>query len=338
MSAPYLEEIAKLNLPDFYDMAGGAEALTAENAPRTMQINVGRPCNLACNHCHLECGPTRTEVMSRAIMEDCVKAFRENGFAIADITGGAPEMNPHLEWLIEQLAPIAQKVMVRSNLVILENEQYAPLMDVYERNKVEIICSMPCYGKDGVEDQRGAGTYEPIVRMLQRLNARGYGRTPDLKLNLAFNPGGPTLPPKQADLENTYRESLKSEHDIDFDSLFVMTNSPLGRFGKRIVADGTAADYMDLLISTFNKDNVKNVMCLDQVSVGWDGRLYDCDAHQAIDLPIAGGGTIADMASGALSITPRVVKTSIACFGCTAGSGSSCGGSLDGGNCGCGSN
>lgn len=322
----YLREIEKLGMPDFSEMAGGPDALTASAHPTTMQLNIGRACNLVCSHCHMEAGPNRTECMGKDVMEASVEVFRKHGFAIADITGGAPEMNPNLEWLIEAMTPLASKVLVRSNLVILEDEKYAHFLDVYKRNKVELICSMPCYGREGVESQRGQGTYDPIIRVLRRLNDMGYGVDPDLRLNLAFNPGGPNLPPAQANLEKTYKESLQNEHGIVFNDLYTLTNSPLGRFGKRLVAKGELADYLNLLTSTFNKETVSHLMCLSQLSVGWDGKLYDCDSNQAIDLPIDAWDSIFDLVDAPLA--PRVVKTSFACFSCTAGCGSSCGGSL----------
>lgn len=322
----YLKEIERLSVPDFMELAGGCDALTTHDRLTTMQLNIGRACNLVCSHCHVEAGPSRTELMGKDVMEASAEVFKKNGFAIADITGGAPEMNPHLEWLIEALSGVAKKVMVRSNLVILENEQYAHYVDVYKRNKVELICSMPCYGRDGVEGQRGEGTYDPIIRMLKKLNGMGYGVDPELRLNLAFNPGGPSLPPDQGKLAKTYKEVLERDFGIVFNDLYTIANSPLGRFGKRLVKNGELADYVELLTSTFNKETVAHLMCLSQLSVGWDGRVYDCDAHQAIDLPIDEWASIFDLIDKPLS--PRVVKTSIACFSCTAGCGSSCGGSL----------
>ena len=322
----YLQEIEKLDIPGFLEMAGGQQALTTRDKLTTMQLNIGRACNLACAHCHVEAGPDRTECMGKDVMEASVEVFRKHGFSVADITGGAPEMNPHLEWLIEAMAPLAKKVLVRSNLVILEDDRYAHFLDVYKRNKVELICSMPCYGREGVEAQRGRGTYDPIIRMLKRLNDMGYGIDPELRLNLAFNPGGPSLPPVQSNLEKTYKESLQAEHGIVFNDLYTLTNSPLGRFGKRLVTKGELADYMNLLTSTFNEETVSHLMCLDQLSVGWDGKLYDCDSNQAIGLPIDAWDSIFDLVDAPLEL--RVVKTSFACFSCTAGCGSSCGGSL----------
>ncbi len=322
----YLEEIETLDVPNFVELAGGSEALTTHDRLSTMQLNIGRACNLSCTHCHLEAGPARTELMGRDVMEACVKVFVDNGFSIADITGGAPEMNPDLEWLIEALSPLAEKVMVRTNLVICEDEAYARYLDVYRKNKVEIVCSMPCYGREGVDGQRGAGTYDSLVRMLKKLNDIGYGIDPDLQLDLVYNPDDPSLAPAQAGLEQTYKETLEREHGIVFNNLFALTNSPLGRFGKRLQATGELADYVDLLVSSFNKDTIPHLMCLSQLSVGWDGKLYDCDGHQAIDVPVDAWDSIFDLSEGHLE--PREVKTSIACFSCTAGSGSSCGGSL----------
>ncbi len=336
-----MEELKGLDIADFAERSRsecGDDALKAGGHPRTMQLNIGRRCNLVCAHCHLECGPGRTEMMSKDVMEACIEAFERFGFSIADITGGAPEMNPGLEWLIEEMSRLG-KVMVRTNLAILEDPQYSHLIEVYRRNGVQLICSLPCYGRDGVDAQRGEGVYDACIRILGKLNSVGFGVTDGIELDLVFNPGDPALPPSQDSLEGDYKRNLADEHGISFDRLFTIANSPLGRFGKRLVSSGELGSYMDLLTGSFNPLTVSKLMCLDQVSVGPDGRLYDCDGNQAAGLPITRWGSIFDLLEKGIS--PREVRTAEHCYSCTAGCGSSCGGSLttDAGSesaCGCG--
>ena len=326
MDAALTEVLGELEIEDFLEKAGGAKVLTATDNPTTMQINVGRKCNLVCTHCHLECGPNRTEEMSKEVMDACIKVFANKGFKIADITGGAPEYNENLQYLIESLAPIAQKVMVRTNLCILEEPEYAHFIDVYARNKCELIASLPCYTKEGAEGQRGAGMYEPAIAAFKKLNALGYGTDPELRINIVYNPDGAFLPPNQEGLRGDYAEYLGEHHGIVFNDLYAICNSPLGRFGQRLMREGKLESYIDELIATFNPATVPNIMCLTQLSVGYDGKLYDCDGHQAIGLPITNWNSIFDLIDS--SLTPRVIKTAVNCFSCTAGTGSSCGGAL----------
>ena len=259
-----------------------------------MQVNVGYACSLACTHCYLECDPARTETMSRETMEDVLAAFRIGGFATLDITGGSPEMNPHLEWLIEQAAPLvtaaghstangagnvgasgAGDLIVRSNLAILDMPEYRRLANVYARNKVHIVTSLPYFNGSGCDAQRGRHTFERIIKVIHRLNELGYGEDPALKLDIAYNVNGPFLPPDQRELEEYYAYKLEREQGVRFNNLYAFNNYALGRFAALLKREGKFDYYLNLLSENYNTAVVARMMCRTQVNVDWDGSLME---------------------------------------------------------------
>lgn len=308
----------------FYDRVDDKSQLYTNEKLNTMQLNIGKLCNLACKHCHVEAGPNRTEIMSLETMKDCLQVFEENGFSVLDITGGAPEMNPNLRYLIEESTKIGAKVMVRSNLVILDDSKFSYLMDLYAENKVEVVCSLPYYKKDDTDRQRGEGVYEESIKILKKLNDIGYGINKDLILNLVYNPGGAFLPPSQKSMEREYKSKLDMDWGIKFNNLFTITNNPVGRFAKFLEKSGNLDRYMSRLADSFNPSTVENMMCRDQLSIGYDGKLYDCDFNQTIGLTAKGLENISNLKGK--KIEKRNICVGNHCYACTAGSGSSCGG------------
>ncbi|NHM14625.1 arsenosugar biosynthesis radical SAM (seleno)protein ArsS [Xiamenia xianingshaonis] len=299
----------------------------------TLQMNIGLKCNLACKHCHVESSPARTEEMSRKTMEECLKVVRDRRIGTIDITGGAPELNPNYEWLIREAAATGAKVMTRSNLVVLEEAKYAHLPQLWADLGVVVIASLPHYVKKNTDKQRGEGAYDGVIEGLKKLNALGYGMGegagPDgrtLELDLVYNPGGAILPGDQAGLERDYKERLAADHGIRFDNLFAIANNPNGRFGNRLAETGRLEGYMGKLVGAFNEATLPTMMCRTQLSVGWDGRLYDCDFNQAAELTCVDGGTIAELAADPSAPLKREIAFGNHCYGCTAGAGSSCGG------------
>lgn len=288
-----------------------------------LQVNVGRLCNLACKHCHMEAGPQRTEVMSRETLQHCLDVCASRGFKTVDITGGAPEMNPGFEWFIREAAASGVDVIVRSNLVVLHDEPYAHLPETFAELGVTVFASLPHYSKRAAEKQRGTDTFDPVIAMLQKLNGLGYGAGEGLVLNLVYNPGGAFLPPEQEALEREYRQKLAADFGIVFDNLFAIANNPLGRFGNRLCETGNLEGYMRKLVAAFNPQTVPAMMCRSQLSVGWDGALYDCDFNQAAGLPCKNGLTIADYAADPTLPLQRDIAFGNHCYACCAGSGSS---------------
>lgn len=292
-----------------------------------LQINVGRLCNLACKHCHVEAGPKRTEVMSREVMEACLKAYKSQGFSTIDITGGAPEMNPEFRWFVDEASKICDHVIVRTNLVIMLEDGYTDLPEFYRDHKVEVFCSLPHYKPKTTNRQRGENVYERSIEVLKRLNEVGYGRDPELVLNMVYNPAGAFFPPDQTAMEKEYKAALGSKYGIEFNNLFTITNNPIGRFGSFLVSSGNFESYMKKLHDAFNPATLENMMCRFQVSVGWDGSLYDCDFNQALDMKVSTGDSIFDLAEKPYS--PRRICFNKHCYACTAGAGSSCGGTTE---------
>ena len=319
------EEFKKLvQIPEFEDSVKEKELLMTDKMS-VLQINVGRLCNLACKHCHMEAGPNRTEVMGRDVLEDCLKLYKEWGFQTIDITGGAPEMNPHFRWFVEEAVKVCSKVMVRSNLTVMLEDGYEDLPEFYAANKVTVICSLPHYKARNSNKQRGEGTFEKSIQVLKKLNELGYGQDPELTLNMVFNPGGAFFPPEQAAMEKEYKEHLGSEYGIVFNNLFTITNNPIGRFGNFLARTGNMEGYLTKLYDAFNPGAVAGMMCRSQLSVGWDGQVYDCDFNQAVDMPAEGGAKIEDLVKRPYE--KRKICFDKHCYACTAGQGSSCGGS-----------
>ncbi len=308
---------------------------------RTVQVNVGKLCNQACHHCHVEAGPKRTEIMTKAtagrILEHIAASER---IEVLDLTGGAPELCPSFRYLVESARGLGLRVIVRCNLTVIYEAGMEWLPEFYRDNRVELVCSLPCYTEANVDGQRGKGVFGRSITALQTLNGLGYGRTGSgLELDLVYNPLGAFLPPPQEELERKYREELWRLFSIEFNRLFTITNMPIKRFAEQLERSGEYADYMSLLVTHFNAATVDDLMCRDMVSIGWDGALYDCDFNQMLAIParvddISDGGrggrgprTIFDIES----FDPMVrtaIRTGAHCFGCTAGAGSSCGGEL----------
>jgi len=318
-----MEDVERVITP-FAERVDEANASTEERLG-VLQVNVGRRCNLACRHCHVEAGPDRTELMARETMEACLKVFSERGFDSLDITGGAPEMNPDFEWFIMAASATGKTVMVRSNLVILHEPEYAHLPERYRELGITVVASLPHYTKKSVEKMRGDDTFDKIIAMLQRLNELGYGKEDGPELDLVFNPAGAIMPPAQASLEAEYRRRLGSQYGIVFNNLFAITNNPLGRFGEFLKGRGIYDDYLRKLEGAFNSATLPGMMCRNQISVGWDGRAYDCDFNQAADIPCLDGRTIFDYLDPAVPLK-RAIAFGDHCYACCAGSGSSCGG------------
>lgn len=305
------------------------QALTRESV-NCLQMNLGYVCNLSCRHCHVEAGPHRKEKMGREVMDDCLGFVKREGVKVVDLTGGAPEMNPHLRYLIAELGKIAsvETILLRSNLSILDEPDYATLPEFLLEHRVDIIASMPCYLEENVTAQRGGGVYETNVRILQRLNRLGFGGAQGPKLHLVYNPGGDFLPGPQPALEAAYKENLEKMFGITFNSLYTITNIPIGRFSLDLENQGRLAAYRNLLADNFNPDNLARVMCRNMVSVDWQGQVYDCDFNHALQLPLdVPGNRIGDLTGK--EVIGQPVITGEHCFACTAGAGSSCQGSLN---------
>lgn len=296
----------------------------------TLQINVGKLCNQACLHCHVEAGPNRTESMSEEVAERLLRTLSASpGIATVDITGGAPELNPNFRRLVTRSRELSRNVIDRCNLTVLFEPGMEDLADFLAANRVEITASLPCYTAGNVDAQRGLGAFDKSIRALRRLNELGYGM-PDsaLRLNLVYNPLGAALPPDQGQLEADYKLQLRERFSIEFHRLFTLANMPIKRFDDFLRRTGKHAEYMKLLADHFNPATVPGLMCRSLVSVGWDGALYDCDFNQMLEIGISGNPlTVWDVESFS-HLAGRRIATASHCFGCTAGAGSSCGGAL----------
>ncbi len=309
----------------------GIRAMRRESAA-TIQVNVGKLCNQACHHCHVDAGPLRTESMTRAAAERVIEILAASpGVSTLDITGGAPELNPNFAMLVERARALGRTVIVRCNLTVTLEPGMEWLVDFYRRSRVELVCSLPCYTAENVDQQRGAGVFEKSISALRQLNAAGFGRG-EMRLDLVYNPLGPSLPPPQAELETRYRAELKRNFGIVFDRLLTITNMPIARFAHQLTSTGNHAKYMSLLVNHFNPATVDALMCRSLVSIGWDGRLYDCDFNQMLEIPLGGGErganrTIWNIDDVGVLAGERIANASH-CFGCTAGAGSSCGGAI----------
>ena len=296
----------------------------------TLQVNVGYRCNQSCFHCHVNAGPTRLEEMTGDVADTVLAFIAKQNIKTLDITGGAPELNPHFRRLVRKARALGVHVMDRCNLTILSEPGQEDLASFLARERVEVVASMPCYLADNVERQRGKGVFGASIRGLQALNAQGYGRDPGLPLNLVYNPQGPALPPGQTALEYDYKRILSDRHGIVFDRLYVLANMPIQRFGSTLVTKGEFDGYLQLLQDAHLDANLDGVMCRSLISVDWRGYVYDCDFNQMLDLPLSFGAGervhLATLLDADLAGNP--VRVAGHCFGCTAGQGSSCGGAL----------
>jgi radical SAM/Cys-rich protein len=297
----------------------------------TLQVNLGYKCNQSCVHCHVNAGPTRIESMTREIVDDVLAFARAARITTLDVTGGAPELNPHFRELVRAARELDIHVMDRCNLTILEQPGQGDLAPFLAAHHVEVVASMPCYLEQNVDRQRGKGVFDASVRGLQALNRLGYGQAGSgLKLTLVYNPQGAVLPPAQQPLEVDYRRHLGEKYAIAFNALYVITNMPIQRFGSMLISKGQFEHYMDLLKNAYQAANLDGVMCRSLVSVDWRGYVYDCDFNQMLGLPLAYKGRprthLRDLIGVELADNPIAVADH--CYGCTAGQGSSCGGAL----------
>lgn len=295
-----------------------------------LQINVGKLCNQACLHCHVEAGPKRKEIMDGKTASRLLELIENAPPSLhtIDLTGGAPEMNPHFRQIVRVARAKGLEVIDRCNLTVLYEKGQEDTALFLQENQVHVIASLPCYSKANVEKQRGRGVFSKSIEALQWLNELGYARNNKLKLDLVYNPVGPSLPPAQQELEADYKKRLKEDFGIEFDNLYTITNMPIKRFLYDLERTGRLNEYMELLVNSFNAATAKNVMCTNLVSVAWDGQLYDCDFNQMLELPLGKGlktvwdiESLSDFDQGEITFGKH-------CFACTAGAGSSCGGTL----------
>jgi radical SAM/Cys-rich protein len=298
---------------------------------QTLQVNLGYKCNQSCVHCHVNAGPQRTELMSRETITDVLVFLQVSGVKILDVTGGAPELNPHFRDLVLRARRQGAHVIDRCNLTILEEPGQEGLAEFLAAQRVEVTASLPCYTEELVDRQRGKGVYQKSIKALKRLNALGYGAAGSgLALNLVYNPQGPMLPPAQNKLEADYKRNLREAHGVVFNELFTLANMPIQRFGSMLISKGQFGEYMDLLHRAHRPENLESVMCRTLLSVDWRGYVYDCDFNQMLGLPLVVDGRkrvhLSELIGRDLSGNPIAVRDH--CYGCTAGQGSSCGGAL----------
>ena len=297
----------------------------------TLQANLGYKCNQSCLHCHVNAGPKRTEEMSMDTIEHILFFLQKQNIKKLDLTGGAPELNPHFKYLVSQAHSAGIHIIDRCNLTILNEPGQEELAEFLAEHKVEIVASLPCYQQENVDAQRGKGVYQSSITALKTLNALGYGKQQSgLQLNLMFNPAGPSLPPGQQQLETDYKKALFDREGIVFNTLFSLTNMPIKRFGSTLISKNQFEDYMQLLKSAHQKQNLKTVMCTSLISLDWMGYIYDCDFNQMLELPLKINKKtkphISDLINEELDGNPIIIADH--CYGCTAGQGSSCGGVL----------
>jgi radical SAM/Cys-rich protein len=298
-----------------------------------LQVNLGYLCNQTCQHCHVNAGPNRTELMSQSSIDHLLHILSHQDIHTLDLTGGAPEMNPLFKELVVKAKAMGKKVIDRSNLTILSEPGFQDLTGFLAKNRVEVVASLPCYLEQNVDGQRGKGVYRKSIDGLTMLNQAGYGQANSgLILNLVYNPTGPYLPPGQRQLETDYKKFLSDQFNIQFNHLFTITNMPIARFGSSLISQGKFEEYMNLLKDSMNLTNLNAVMCRNQLSVDWQGYVYDCDFNQMLNLNLKNPENgeklhIRDLLQMGIEQLP--IQVADHCFGCVAGSGSSCGGALD---------
>ena len=313
---PFAEQLRRSGLSPLY-----ATGITV------LQINVGKLCNQTCRHCHVDAGPDRTERMSRETAEQCIAALATTDIPTVDITGGAPELNPHFRWLVEQARALNRHVMDRCNLSVLLLPSQADLATFLAAHRVEIVASLPYYRAAQTDAQRGEGIFDKSIEALRLLNGLGYGREGSgLILNLVHNPVGAFLPAKQDAIEAQFRKELRTKQGVEFNHLFTITNMPVSRFLEFLVESGNYQGYMERLANAYNPAAAAGVMCRSTLSVGWDGTLYDCDFNQMLELPVQPNAPAHIRDFDPTRLHHRKITTGNHCYGCTAGAGSSCGG------------
>ena len=314
--------------PQFSDVLAENNLQLKRAEPSEIQINLGKLCNLACHHCHVDAGPNRTENMTWEIMEKILNWLDTTNIKKADLTGGAPELNPYFRQFCDALISKDIQITSRCNITVLFEKGQEDLANWYADRNIRLVCSLPCYTEDNVDAQRGKGVFDKSIAGLKLLNSLGYGIDSDLSLDLVYNPGGAFLPPEQMSLEQDYRKMLMENFEITFSNLLAITNIPINRFAHSLRRDGKLEEYQELLVDNFNVDTIDGLMCRHLYNVDWLGQVYDCDFNQMLDMPMANR-----KAKFIWDVNPKTsVNSAIAvdrhCFGCTAGSGSSCSGTL----------
>ena len=310
----------------FDEKLGGAELRSV--AIDVLQVNVGKLCNQACKHCHVDASPKRTEIMMRGTIDECLRVLRENKIPTLDITGGAPEMIPDFRYFVTEAGKTGAKIIVRHNLTVMFEAGHEDLPEFFAANRVEVVSSLPYFLQTQTDAQRGAGVFDKSIEALRRLNRVGYGADENLILNLVYNPVGAFLPPSQRAIEKDFKRELQARYGISFNNLFTITNMPIARYLDWLRRSKNEESYMQKLVNAFNPATVSGLMCRSLISVDWTGKLYDCDFNQMLDLTVKNElpQTIADFDS--FKLARRQIVTGAHCFGCTAGTGSSCGGAV----------
>lgn len=309
--------------------ASGLYPLTPTQ-PEIFQVNIGKMCNQVCRHCHVDAGPDRKEIMTRETMQQCLNILAAHpSFKTVDLTGGAPELNPDFRWFVEEIKKLDKHIIVRCNLtIIVSNKRFNDLPEFFKQHNIEVVSSLPFYSKDRTDRQRGDGVFEDSIKALQMLNAAGYGLEGSaLKLNLVYNPAGAFLPATQTLLEKEFKEALKKDFGISFHALYTITNMPISRYLQYLLESGNYEKYMEKLVAAYNPVAAAHVMCRNTISIGWDGYMYDCDFNQMLDMKVDSAAQhIAQF--DAVALSKRNIVINQHCYGCTAGSGSSCGGTV----------
>lgn len=328
-----LSDAEAVGIPTFESKMKGIGLLPLKPTQlEVFQVNVGKMCNQVCQHCHVDAGPDRKEIMTKETMQLCLDAIRGTSIKTVDLTGGAPEMNPHFRWFVEELFAMGMHIIVRCNLtIIVANKKYHDLPAFFKKHKVEVASSLPYFSAKRTDAQRGEGVFERSIRALNMLNEVGYGiKDSGLILNLVYNPSGAFLPEGQDVLEPQFKKKLRDKYEIEFNELFAITNLPVSRFLDYLINTKKYEDYMNELVNAFNPQAASQVMCRNTISVGWDGFLYDCDFNQMLNLKLKDGAPdhLRDFDMGKLN--QREITLNQHCYGCTAGAGSSCGGEVTG--------
>jgi radical SAM/Cys-rich protein len=295
---------------------------------RVLQLNIGKKCNQTCAHCHVNASPARREMMTRETMARVLDWLSKTSIEVVDITGGAPELNTDFRFLVREIRAQNRAVMDRCNLTVLFEPNQEDLALFLAANEVEVVASLPCYGAENVDAQRGDGVFDLSIAGLQKLNALGYGIDPKLRLNLVYNPLGAHLPPPQAALEADYKRELRQNFGIEFNSLFALANLPVSRFGAHLRRENQFETYLDLLETSFNASTIDGLMCRSTLNVGWQGEVYDCDFNGMLNLQWQREKPLYLWDINANEVDGRAIATGKHCFGCTAGAGSSCSGAL----------
>ena len=311
------------------DLAASGWPQLRPSSLEVVQINLGKLCNMTCRHCHVDAGPDRTEEnMDRATVDDCLRAIDRSGALVVDLTGGAPEINPNFEYLVDACVERGLRVMDRCNLTILLTRPYSHLPKWFAERGVEVVCSLPHYRELGTDAQRGDGTYAKSIRALRRLNEEGYGHgDPNRQLTLVTNPVGAFLSGNQSSLESEWQQALRRHHGVRFDRLLTLNNLPMSRYLEWLMDTGQVEAYLNRLVTAFNPATIAGLMCRSVLSVGWDGYLYDCDFNQQLDIVMdVARPHVRDFDLEAWHA--HAIRTARHCYGCTAGAGSSCGGAI----------